>query len=252
MELADRSALVTGAASGIGREVALQLLHGQARVLAVDIDLKGLEALREDAGAYADRLVLAVADVADEAAVNEVVSTATVDRPLTVLVNSAGVVQDGLLVRRDGDSVLSLPTAQWRRVVAINLEGPFLVARQFARRLLECAGGPGVIVNISSVAAPGNGGQSNYAAAKAGLESSTRTWAQDLAPYGVRVGCVSPGLIDTPMLGQISNVALNQLRRRVWLDRIGKPFEIWQAVRFVIECDYFTGRCVQVDGGLSV
>jgi 3-oxoacyl-[acyl-carrier protein] reductase len=110
----------------------------------------------------------------------------------------------------------------------------------------------GVIVNISSIVSGGNGGQSNYAAAKAGLESCTHTWAQELAPHGIRVGCVAPGVIETPMLSQISEAALKDFRSRIWLDRLGQPYEIWQAVRFVIECEYFTGRCIQVDGGLSV
>jgi 3-oxoacyl-[acyl-carrier protein] reductase len=162
------------------------------------------------------------------------------------------VVQDGLLVRRDGDGVLSLPTAQWKRVLDINLDGPFLLAREFAATLLECDTPAGVIINISSIVSGGNGGQSNYAAAKAGLESCTRTWAQDLAPHGIRVGCIAPGVIDTPMLSQISERALKDFRSRIWLDRFGQSYEIWQAVRFVIECEYFTGRCIQVDGGLSV
>jgi 3-oxoacyl-[acyl-carrier protein] reductase len=252
MEIEDVSAIVTGAASGIGRTIAIELLRSRANVVAVDVNARGLEALQQESMLLPGRLVAAAANVADEAAVVKVVKLAATGAKVNVLVNNAGVVQDGLLVQRANDAVISLPSAQWRRVLEINLEGAFLMAREFATVVLEARTELGVIVNISSIVSGGNMGQSNYAAAKAGLESCTRTWAQELAPHGIRVGCVSPGVIETPMLSHISEAALTDYRRRIWLGRFGKSQDIWQAVRFVIECEYFTGRSIQVDGGLTI
>ena len=106
-----------------------------------------------------------------------------------------------------------------------------------------------VIVNISSVTRSGNPGQSNYSASKAGLDATTRTWALELAPHGIRVGGIAPGVIDTPILKNISENALRSLIERIPLHRIGMPHDIWLALKFIIECDYFTGRILEVDGG---
>jgi 3-oxoacyl-[acyl-carrier protein] reductase len=250
MKLEAVSAVVTGAASGIGRTITVELLGAGAAVVAMDVDERGLALLRQESGGLAGELGTLVGDVADEESVGRAIDLARSNRRLNVLVNNAGVVQDGLLARPVDGSVIAMPTPQWRRVLRVNLDGAFLMARAFAVALIEADTPGGVIVNISSVVSGGNIGQSNYAASKAGLESCTRTWAQELAPHGIRVGCVAPGLISTPMLSQISVAALDEYRTRISLDRFGDPFEIWQAVRFVVECDYFTGRCIEVDGGL--
>jgi len=97
----------------------------------------------------------------------------------------------------------------------------------------------------------GNPGQSNYAASKAGLDAQTRTWALELAPHGIRVGGVAPGVIDTPILGNMDEAHARALFDKVPIGRIGVPYEIWLAVKFIIECDYFTGRTIDVDGGAN-
>ena len=120
-----------------------------------------------------------------------------------------------------------MPTAQWRSVIDVNFTGPYLVTREVVAQMLERDVRPGLVVNISSISGAGNAGQSNYAASKAGLDALTRTWSLELAPHGIRVAGIAPGLIDTPMTERI---------------------EIWQSLRFPIECDFFTGRTVSVDG----
>jgi 3-oxoacyl-[acyl-carrier protein] reductase len=110
---------------------------------------------------------------------------------------------------------------------------------------------PSVVVNISSISHDGNPGQSNYSASKAGLDACTRTWALELAKHGVRVGAVAPGVIETPMLKHISDDAMKSLVAGIPVGRIGQPEEVWQAVKFIIECDFFTGRVIEVDGGAS-
>jgi 3-oxoacyl-[acyl-carrier protein] reductase len=110
----------------------------------------------------------------------------------------------------------------------------------------------GVLVNISSIARHGNRGQSNYVAAKASLAANTLTWAREFAPYGIRVGAVAPGMIETPMTKGMNQKARDNLVSAIPCGRIGEPEDIWLAVKFILECDYFNGRTIDVDGGLSM
>jgi 3-oxoacyl-[acyl-carrier protein] reductase len=109
---------------------------------------------------------------------------------------------------------------------------------------------PGCIVNISSVSRHGNRGQSNYVAAKASLAANAVTWARELASFGIRVGAVAPGMIETPMTKGMNQKARDALVAAIPVGRIGEPEDIWLAVKFVLECDYFNARCLDVDGGL--
>jgi len=249
MQLGQVTAIVTGAASGIGRCFALELLAAGAMVLAVDVDSRGLETLSVAAAASAGRLETARVDVSNEAQVKTFIDGI---KPPNLLVNNAGILRDGLLVSREaGGFVRKLPTAQWKSVIDVNLTGPFLMARDTAARMVENDVRPALIVNVSSITSAGNPGQSNYAAAKAGLDADTRTWALELAPYGIRVAGIAPGLIDTPMAARLSEGERAQLIDAIPLKRMGRPEEIWLALRFLIECDFVTGRVICVDGGAS-
>jgi 3-oxoacyl-[acyl-carrier protein] reductase len=106
------------------------------------------------------------------------------------------------------------------------------------------------VVNLSSVARHGNRGQSNYVAAKASLAANTVTWAREFAPFGIRVGAIAPGMIETPMTQGMNQKARDALVAMIPVGRIGLPEDIWLALRFIVECDYFSGRCLDVDGGL--
>src|SRR5262249_43147179 len=110
----------------------------------------------------------------------------------------------------------------------------------------------GVIVNLSSIAKNGNRGQSNYVAAKAALAANTKTWALELAPYGIRVGAVAPGMIETPMTQGMKPNARDALVALIPVGRIGVPEDIWVAIGFIVECDYFNARTIEVDGGLAM
>ena len=108
------------------------------------------------------------------------------------------------------------------------------------------------VVNISSVARHGNRGQTNYSAAKAGLVADTKLWGIELARHGIRCGAVAPGFVDTPILQGMRPEVLEGMLKAVPLRRVAAPTEIYQAVRFILECDYFTGRCIDIDGGMTV
>jgi 3-oxoacyl-[acyl-carrier protein] reductase len=246
MELRDLKAIVTGGARGMGAHFVRRLAEAGARVAAGDLDEAGLAAL--PGGVERRRL-----DVADEADVQAFVAWAA-ERlgGLNALVNNAGIIRDGLLVRRDRASgaVTTLPRADWDAVIGVNLTGATLMAREVVAWMARAGARPGVVVNISSVARHGNRGQSNYVAAKAALAANTVTWAREFAPFGIRVGAVAPGMIETPMTQGMNQKARDALVAAVPVGRIGQPEDVWRAVRFVVECDYFDGRCVDVDGGL--
>lgn len=252
MKLESSRVMVTGAASGMGREFALQLARAGAHVAAVDMDDTKLAALVEEGGG---RIRSYRCDVSDEAAVVETMAAASAAfEGLDGLVNNAGIFRDGLLVRADKETgaVKRMTMAQWNAVIAVDLTGPFLCTREFAAQVIERKIPASVIVNVSSVARHGNPGQSNYSAAKAGLVADTKVWGVELARYGIRVGAVAPGFVDTPILQGMRPEVLGKMLEGVPLRRAASTTEIRQAVRFIFECDYFTSRCIDVDGGLTI
>ena len=109
----------------------------------------------------------------------------------------------------------------------------------------------GVIVNMSSISRHGNRGQSNYVASKAALAANTTTWAKEFARYGIRVGAIAPGMVATPMTAGMNQAALESITQRIPVGRIGAPEDIWLGVKFVLECDYFNGRTIDIDGGMQ-
>lgn len=250
MELPDVRAIVTGSARGLGHEFARQLAGAGASVAAGDINETLLASLLDDVRGCPGKLTVRRLDVTQEDSIADFVRAAcdAMDG-VNVLVNNAGVLRDGVLARPETGWIKKMPTSQWRQVLEVNLTGPFLIAREFVTSVFNRGSSPAVIVNISSVTRGGNPGQSNYSASKAGLDALTRTWALELAAYGIRVAGIAPGVIDTPILLNIAEEALAGLKASMPLGRFGTPREVWLALKFIIECDYFTGRTVEVDGG---
>lgn len=250
MQIENVKAAITGAASGLGRYFALEFVRAGAQVAAGDINVAEFERLKSEASGGPGKLFARQLDVRQELSVAEFVREASEQLDgINVLVNNAGILRDGLLAQEESGWVKKLPTLQWKQVIDVNLTGPYLMAREVVSDILMRGIRKSVIVNISSVTRSGNPGQSNYSASKAGLDATTRTWALELASHGIRVGGIAPGVIDTPILKNISEDAMRSLIERIPLHRIGMPHDIWLALKFIIECDYFTGRVVEVDGG---
>jgi 3-oxoacyl-[acyl-carrier protein] reductase len=248
MKLQDLRIIVTGAARGMGAYFALRLHEAGAQVAAGDLDEAGLAEL--PAGVHRRRL-----DVSSEGDVQSFVAWAAERMGgLNALVNNAGILRDGLLVKKDRGTgeVTTLSIADWNAVIGVNLTGATLMTREVVATMVRAGARPGVVVNISSLARHGNRGQSNYVAAKAALAANTVTWAREFAPFGVRVGAVAPGMIETPMTRGMNPKARDALVAAIPVGRIGVPEDIWQAVRFIVECDYFDGRTIDVDGGLAM
>ena len=252
MKLNELKVIVTGGASGMGRCFALELARAGAQVVVADMDD---DKMAETASQGEGRVHTIKCNVADEASVVAMVEQAHAKMGgLNGLVNNAGIFRDGLLVKQDKETgaIKKMSLDQWNAVIAVDLTGPFLCTREFAAKMISTGTKQSCIVNISSVARHGNPGQSNYSAAKAGLVADTKLWAQELARYGVRVGAIAPGFVDTPILQGMRPDVLEGMLKGVPLRRAGKPEEIYTAVKFILECDYFTGRCIDVDGGLSM
>jgi 3-oxoacyl-[acyl-carrier protein] reductase len=248
MELADLKVIVTGAAQGMGAHFARRLAEAGAAVAAGDVNEARLAAL--PAGIHRRRLDV----TSPEDTRSFVAFAAAAMGGLNALVNNAGIIRDGLLVKQDRTTgeVTTLAEADFDAVIAVNLTGATRMVREVAAAMARAGTRPGVIVNLSSIARHGNRGQSAYVAAKAALAANTVTWARELAPLGIRVGAVAPGMIETPMTQAMNQKARDALVAAVPVGRVGQPEDVWRAVRFVVECDYFDGRCVDVDGGLSL
>jgi 3-oxoacyl-[acyl-carrier protein] reductase len=245
-------AIVTGAASGLGRHFVFQLMNAGGSVVAADVNSRGLEELKRELECFPGQVLTAKLDISHEDSVVAFVKEASHELGgVNLLVNNAGILRDGLLVDNEEGWIKKLPVVQWRQVIDVNLTGSYLMAREFAADVLKQGKNGAVIINISSLSHSGNKGQSNYAASKAGLDACTRTWALELAPFGIRVGGIAPGVIDTPILKHVSEGAKRSMLEKIPLKRFGVPEETWLAVKFIIECDYFTGRVIEVDGGLE-
>ena len=253
MDISNKTVVVTGAGRGIGRAIALKLARHGADIALFDLNADDLAETSALCAAQSVQARGYRVNVADEGEVSAAMTRVAADfGRLDGLVNNAGIVRDGLLVKvKDGAVVGRMTMDQWNAVIGVNLSGVFLCAREAAAHMIELGNG-GVIVNISSISRAGNAGQSNYSAAKAGVESMGVVWAKELARYGIRVGSIAPGFTHTEILSSMRPEVLDKLTAPVPLKRLGQPDEIAHAVLFIFENDFFTGRCLEVDGGLRL
>lgn len=253
MEIKDKTFVVTGAARGLGKAIALSLAGQGGRVALVDVSLEALEEsveqcqqLNPDCNAY-------LYDITDEDNVTALFNAVETDLgAISGLVNNAGILRDALLVKsKDGEIIDRMSLDQWQSVIDVNLTGVFLCGREAATRMIQSAT-PGVIINISSVSRAGNAGQSNYAAAKAGVAALTVTWAKELARFGIRSAAIAPGVFETDMVAAMKPEAKARFTAAIPAGRTGELEELASAVNFILQNDYYNGRILELDGGLRL
>lgn len=253
MEIKGKVVVVTGASRGLGRKMATMIAAKGGRLALAGINEEGLKetaGLCREAGGEA---AYYLADVSDEAAVERLFDGVTKDfGRVDAIINNAGITRDGLLVKaKDGKVIGKLSLADWDAVIKVDLRGVFLCAREAAVKMIEQGDG-GVIINISSISRAGNIGQTNYVAAKSGIAAMTVTWANELARYGIRTAAIAPGFCNTAMVAAIPQKIRDKVIARIPLRRLGDPREIGHTAVYILENDYFTGRVIEVDGGLRL
>lgn len=247
MRLEGKIALVTGGSRGIGRECVVRLAGEGAMVYFLyNSNQEAAEELVALIGAAEGMVKPLQADVRDQRRAKEICDLIYDEKErLDILVNSAGIVQDGLMG--------SMTEDQWKIVIETNLYGTYHYCHEATQYMIMQRGGS--MINLSSTAAEfASRGQVNYAASKGGINGLTRALAKELAKRNVRVNAVSPGMIATDMSQVIRGIAGDQIKKAIPMLRIGKPEEIAAVVAFLASDDasYLTGQVIRVDGGLSL
>lgn len=237
-----RTAVVTGAARGIGLAIAGRLIERGWTVAGCDV-LE--EELRSVAATLGEKFLPYMLNVTDEDSVGETIAKIEDEAgPIFGLVNNAGITRDGLIMR--------MSRSDWDSVLAVNLTGAFLMCRAVSRSMLRQK--QGSIVNISSVVALlGAAGQANYASTKAGLIGLTRSLSREFAARNIRVNAIAPGFIETDMTRELPESVRLDYADRVPMKRMGEPDAVADAVSFLLGDDsaYITGVVLPVDGGLT-
>lgn len=253
MKVQDAVVIITGGGQGLGRAMAEDLAGRGARLALIDLNPHRLDETVESCRRTGTEARPYICNVADEKAVESTFEAIRQDfGRIDALINNAGIIRDGLMVKaKHGEVSKRMTLQEWQSVIDVNLTGVFLCGREAATHMIQAQRG-GCIINISSLSRAGNVGQSNYSAAKAGVVALASGWARELARYQIRTGAIAPGFIETEMTGSMKPEALERMTAGIPLKRAGQPDHIAQAVAFILENDYFSGRVIEVDGGLRL
>jgi 3-oxoacyl-[acyl-carrier protein] reductase len=244
LELTGKVALVTGAAQGIGKAIALLLARNGADLVVSDINLDKAEETTKEIQALGRKALAVKVDVANLEDVERMVQTVMQQfHQIDILVNNAGIARDKLILR--------MTEEDWDAVLDVNLKGTFNCTKAVIRHMLKQKSGR--IVNIASVVGEmGNAGQANYSASKAGVIGFTKTIAREFAQRGINVNAIAPGYIETPMTDALPEKVKEELKRMIPMERLGRPEEIAEAVLFLVSAssNYITGQVLNVNGGI--
>jgi len=244
LKLTGKVALVTGAAQGIGKAIALLLARNGADAIVSDINVEKAEETAKEIRSIGPKAMAVKVDVANLNDVERMVEgilekLAKID----ILVNNAGITRDKLILR--------MTEEDWDAVLSVNLKGTFNCTKAVIRHMAKQRSGK--IVNIASVVGEmGNAGQANYSASKAGVIGLTKTIAREYAQRGINVNAIAPGYIETPMTEALPEKAKEELKKLIPMERLGKPEDVAEAVLFLVseESSYITGQVLNVNGGI--
>lgn len=248
MKLSGKVAIVTGAAGGIGRAIALRLAREDANIVVNDIDLEGAAAVVSEVKALGQKSLSVKADVSNSKEVNQMVETVLEKLgKIDILVNNAGGT-----ARERATEFYKSSEEIWDFVIGRNLKGVLICTRAVINHMLQRQSGN--IVNIASInGVVGKAGVADYSAAKGGIIAFTKALAREVASYGVRVNSVSPGPTENPQLLRLFPAQLEEYRKKIPLGRLGRPEDIANMVAFLVsdEASYITAQNYVVDGGLT-
>jgi 3-oxoacyl-[acyl-carrier protein] reductase len=242
--LSNRTAVITGAARGIGFSIAEELARGGADIVIIDLAKEAADAAAAKIAAMGVKAMGVAANVArTEDVERSLKESLELTGKVDVLVNNAGITRDNLMIRMKDD--------EWQSVLDINLKSVFLMTREFIRPMMKARYGR--IVSIASVIGlMGNAGQANYAASKAGIIGLTKSIAKEFASRGITANAVAPGYIQSEMTAKLAPEVIAKMLAIIPLNRIGDPTDVAKAVRFLSsdESAYVTGQVLTVDGGM--
>ncbi len=245
MKLKDKVAIVTGAARGIGRSIAIKLASEGANIVIADYDISEAQSVIDEICKFGVKAIQVKANVADLESVDNLIKL-TLDEfgKIDILINNAGITRDGL--------ILKMSEQDWDAVIDVNLKGTFNCIKAVTKVLLKQKTG-GRIVNMASVMGIiGNAGQANYSASKAGVIGLTKTTAKELGSRGINVNAIAPGFIQTAMTDELSDSIKEKILDQISLKKLGAPDDVAKAALFLCseESEYITGQVINVDGGM--
>ena len=251
MQLTDKVIIITGGCQGLGRSMAEYFAGKGAKLALVDLNQEKLDDAVAACKAKGAEARAYLCNVANEEQVTHMVAQVAEDfGAIHGLINNAGILRDGLLIKVKDGEMTKMTLAQWQAVIDVNLTGVFLCTREVAAKMVELKNS-GAIINISSISRAGNVGQTNYSAAKAGMIGFTKALALENARKGVTVNCIAPGYIDTEMVGAMDQKVLDAIIAQIPVGRLGKGEEIADMVSWLTgeRAGYVTGCTLSLNGG---
>ena len=248
MKLSEVNLLITGAARGIGNFLAKEIIDSVNSLVIIDNNKELLDQIPEN-----NKLFKYSCDVTDPLEVQRTIDKIFSEtQGVNVLINNAGIIHNEPLFNLLAPVDKKHSVDNWKKVVDVNLNAVFymtsnVVAQMIARK------SKGVIINISSISAQGNIGQSAYSASKAGVEALTKTWSKELGMFKIRCVCIAPGFFDTPSTKEnLNEHMMKKWEKSIPLGRLGNLEELLSSVKFLIENEYYNGKIIQLDGGLTI
>ncbi|SFC78486.1 SDR family oxidoreductase [Pseudoalteromonas denitrificans] len=267
MNIKNKTIVITGGAQGLGFAMAQSFFKQGANIALIDMTQTQLsdaislltkgDITKEGSSSDTSKVLAYVANVTNEDEVIKVFKQVNHDfGSIDVLINNAGITRDGMFIKvKEGEIVDRMSLSQFQSVIDVNLTGVFLCGREAATYMIEAQKNDpcsGVIINMSSISRAGNMGQTNYAASKAGVVALTTTWAKELGQFNIRVAAIAPGVIDTQMTRAMKPQAQARMIQGTSVGRFGTAEEIAHSAQYIIENDFFTGRVIEIDGGIRI
>ncbi|WNS76675.1 3-oxoacyl-ACP reductase FabG [Bacillus sp. DTU_2020_1000418_1_SI_GHA_SEK_038] len=246
MRLAGKVAVITGAGKGIGVATAKKFAEEGAKLVLADLNEQDLISRTEEIREIGGEAIWVVTDVTKRNEVNYLFKQALLHyERIEIVINNAGIVQDSQLI--------NMSEEQWDQVIDVNLKGVFNIGQCAAKIMKDQRAG--VIINASSVVGIyGNFGQTNYAAAKWGVNGMTKTWAKELGKYGIRVNAIAPGFVETDMIRSLPHKVVEMMKAKSPLNKMAEPADIANGYTFLAsdEAGFITGEILSIDGGLVI